>query len=81
MPAVILPQVLLCGLFVPHERMAELLEWVSWALPMTYAYDALIRVTSHSDPGGRLLIDVAVMAGATLIALALGAATLPRRTP
>jgi ABC-2 type transport system permease protein len=81
MPAAILPQVLLCGLLVPRERMADLLEWVSWGLPMTYAYEALSRATTDSDPGVRLLGDVAVVAGATLIALALGAATLQRRTP
>jgi ABC-2 type transport system permease protein len=81
MPAAILPQLLLCGLFVPRERMADLLEWVSWALPMTYAYEALSRVTTESDPGARLLADVAVVVAASLIALALGAATLRRRTP
>jgi ABC-2 type transport system permease protein len=81
MPAAILPQLLLCGLFVSRERMADLLEWVSWALPMTYAYEALSRATTDPDPSARLLVDVAVVAGATLLALALGAATLPRRTP
>jgi ABC-2 type transport system permease protein len=81
MPAAILPQFLLCGLLVPRERMAEVLEWVSWALPMTYAYEALSRATEDPDPGARLVVDVAVVAGATLIALALGAATLRRRTP
>jgi ABC-2 type transport system permease protein len=81
MPAAILPQLLLCGLFVPRERMAELLEWVSWALPMTYAYEALSRATTESDPGARLLADAAVVVAASLIALALGAATLRRRTP
>jgi ABC-2 type transport system permease protein len=81
MPAAILPQLLLCGLFVSRERMADLLEWVSWALPMTYAYEALSRATTEPDPSARLLVDIAVVAGATLAALALGAATLPRRTP
>ena len=81
MPAVILPQLLLCGLFVSRERMADFLEWISWGLPMTYAYEALRRATTESDPGTRLLADVAVVVGATLIALALGAATLRRRTP
>jgi ABC-2 type transport system permease protein len=81
MPAAILPQLLLCGLFVSRERMADLLEWVSWALPMTYAYEALSRVTTEADAGGRLLVDVALVAAASVIALALGAATLRRRTP
>jgi ABC-2 type transport system permease protein len=60
--------------------MADLLEWISWLLPMTYAYEALSRAVTESDPGVELLADVAVIAGATLIALALGAATLRRRT-
>jgi ABC-2 type transport system permease protein len=81
MPAAILPQLLLCGLFVPRESMANLLEWISWVLPMTYAYEALSRTTTDSDPGAQLLADVTVVVGATLIALALGAATLKRRTP
>ena len=39
MPAFILPQLLLCGLFVPRERMAGALETLANALPATYAYD------------------------------------------
>jgi ABC-2 type transport system permease protein len=35
MPAVLLPQLLLCGLIVPRERMASLLEAISDVLPMT----------------------------------------------
>jgi ABC-2 type transport system permease protein len=81
MPAAILPQILLCGLLVPRERMADLLEWISWGLPMTYAYEALSRAVTESDPSVRLLADLSVVAGATLIALVLGAATLRRRTP
>ena len=80
MPAVILPQVLLCGLLVPRDLMAPVLEWVSWLLPMTYAYDGLSRATS-GDTGVRVAVDLAVVAGTILVALALGAATLRRRTP
>jgi ABC-2 type transport system permease protein len=79
MPAVILPQVLLCGLLVPRERMAPLLEWASWGLPMSYAYDGLARATTGAT-GGWVAVDVAVVAGTILVALALGAATLRRRT-
>ena len=80
MPAVILPQVLLCGLLVPRDLMAPVLEWVSWLLPMTYAYDGLARATS-GDTGVRVAVDLAVVVGTILVALALGAATLRRRTP
>ena len=80
MPAVILPQILLCGLLVPRERMADVLEAVSYVLPMTYAYDALARATS-GDTGPELVVDVAVVTASILLALGLGAATLRRRTP
>jgi ABC-2 type transport system permease protein len=80
MPAFILPQILLCGLLVPRELMTSLLEWVSWGLPMSYAYDALARAASD-DLGGRLAVDALVLTGAIVLALALGATTLRRRTP
>ncbi|HSL64012.1 MAG TPA: ABC transporter permease [Gaiellaceae bacterium] len=80
MPAVILPQLLLCGLLVPRELMVPLLEWVSALLPMTYAYDGLARATS-GEGGAELALDVAVVLGSIVVALALGAATLRRRTP
>jgi len=80
MPAVILPQLLLCGLLVPRDEMAEPLQWISAALPMTYAYDALARATA-GEVDRRLALDVAVVLGSIVVALALGAATLRRRTP
>jgi len=81
LPAFLLPQILLCGLLVPRDQMAEWLQWVSAVLPMTYAYDALSRAASDSDLGWRFVLDVVVVVGATLVALVLGAATLRRRTP
>jgi ABC-2 type transport system permease protein len=80
MPAVVFPQVLLCGLLVPREAMPSLLEGISWLLPLTYAYDALARVTT-GDVDGRLWLDVGVVLAAVVLALALGATTLRRRTP
>jgi ABC-2 type transport system permease protein len=80
MPAFVFPQLLLCGLFVARDQMAGALEAVSYALPLTYAYDALDRVTSDGSLGGRGTADVLVTCGVILLALALGAATLRRRT-
>ena len=81
MPAIVFPQMLLCGLIVAREDMAGVLEAVSNVLPLTYAYDALARVTRGDSLGGRFALDVAVMLCATLLALVLGALTLRRRTP
>jgi ABC-2 type transport system permease protein len=79
MPAFVLPQILLAGLILPRERMAEALEAVSDFLPLTYAYDALARATAD-DLGSRLALDVAVLSGCIVLALILGATTLRRRT-
>ncbi|HEX8959038.1 MAG TPA: ABC transporter permease [Solirubrobacterales bacterium] len=81
MPAIVFPQLLLCGLFVARAKMAGILQTVSDALPLTYAFEALNRVTTLGYLGSRGRLDVIVIAGATLLLLALGAATLRRRTP
>jgi ABC-2 type transport system permease protein len=80
MPAVVFPQVLLGGLFVPREHMVRVLEIISNALPLTYAYDALARVTHGEDWNADLMRDVVVMVGAIALSLLFGAATLRRRT-
>ena len=81
MPAVVLPQLLLCGLFVARDQMADWLRVISAFLPLTYAYDALARIAAGGPYGWRFAFDVAVTVGATLVALTLGAVTLRRRTP
>lgn len=80
MPAIIIPQLLLAGLFLPRERMPQALQTISDALPFTYAYDALTKVAAN-DIDSRLWLDVAVICGCIALALVLGAATLRRRTP
>ena len=44
--------------------------------PLTYAYDALSRVTQSRGLGAWFVIDLCVVIRSTLLALALGAATL-----
>lgn len=80
MPAVVLPQILLCGLIVARDQMAPLLEWLSNLLPLTYAYDALASATQAGELDAALAQDVAIVAGFIVVALAAGAATLRRRT-
>ncbi len=80
MPAVLLPQILLCGLFVARAQMPRALRVASDALPVSYAYDGLDRVARGSTDG-RLLIDLAVVLGTVALAVGLGSTTLRRRTP
>jgi ABC-2 type transport system permease protein len=79
MPAVVIPQILLCGLFVPRDLLPDVLGAVSDVLPLSYAVDAMQHLTRSSSTG-QVWQDLAVVAGFALAGLALGAATLRRRT-
>jgi ABC-2 type transport system permease protein len=80
MPAIVLPQILLCGLLVPREQMAAGLEAVASVLPLTFAFDALDEVAAGGGGLGDVGGEIAVLAGICALALALGALTLRRRT-
>ncbi|MCB5170459.1 ABC transporter permease [Streptomyces bambusae] len=81
MPAVIFPQLLLCGLFAPRDTMQPVLEGISNVLPMSYAVDGMTEVLTHPDLTAAFVRDALVVAGCALLVLGLGAATLRRRTP
>jgi ABC-2 type transport system permease protein len=80
MPAVIFPQLLLCGLFTPRDNMHPVLETISDVLPMSYAVDGMNEVLRHTDMTAAFVRDALIVAGCALLVLALGAATLRRRT-
>ena len=80
MPAFVLPQILLCGLFVARDQLPPVLEAISNVLPLSYATDAMQTLVRTSDTGD-VWQDVAVVAAFAVAALGLGAATLRRRTP
>ncbi|NKI44667.1 ABC transporter permease [Streptomyces physcomitrii] len=80
MPAVIFPQLLLCGLFTARARMQPVLEALSDVLPMSYAVDGMNEVLRHPEVTGAFVRDTSVVAGSALLVLVLGAATLRRRT-
>jgi ABC-2 type transport system permease protein len=80
MPAIVLPQFLLCGLLVPRDQMGAVLEAVSWVLPLSYAVDAMQRITVEANVSARTLVDLAVVVAAIALCVVLGAATLRRRT-
>ncbi len=80
MPVFVIPQLLVCGLFLPITQMPDLLQAAAYYLPLTYATDALSSIvanTTITDEAWRnLWVVLAFTAGAVL----LGALTLPRRT-
>jgi ABC-2 type transport system permease protein len=79
MPAVVVPQMLLCGLLVPRDALPDVLSAISDVLPLSYAVDAMSTLTSTTDTGD-VWRNLAVVALFAVGGLALGAATLSRRT-
>jgi ABC-2 type transport system permease protein len=76
---VILPQLLLSGLFLARNQMPRVLEVFSDVLPLSYAIDAINHLLVGDT--GEIWPQVAVLTGFIVGALALGVATLRRRTP
>lgn len=82
MPALVFPQLLLCGLFLPRDQMPRAAEVISDFLPLTYAVEAMQGVQAGvdgavADGTWTHLLVVVVIAG---VVLALGTLTLGRRT-
>jgi ABC-2 type transport system permease protein len=80
MPALVLPQVLLCGLFVPRDGLPAVLHAVSDVMPLSYAVDSMQQVQTSSSLTGDFWADLAVITGFVVALLVAGAATLRRRT-
>jgi ABC-2 type transport system permease protein len=80
MPAFILPQMLLCGLFVPLSQMPTVLRYIADVLPLTYAVKAMKGVADEAAVSSDTYLYVAIVVGFALVAVLLGAATLRRQT-
>jgi ABC-2 type transport system permease protein len=78
MPALVIPQILLCGLFVARDDLPPVLRQVSDVLPLSYAVDAMRKVSRDSDPA--LWGDLALVAAFAVAGLVLGALTLRRQS-
>lgn len=80
-PVMIIPQLVLCGLLVPRDQMADWLYVLSSALPLTYGVEAINAVILEADATGDLFKNLGIVAACVLGLLAVAAASLRRRTP
>jgi ABC-2 type transport system permease protein len=80
MPAFVLPQFLIGGLFVPLASMPDLLESIAYFLPLTYVIDALTSVVKNTEITGDMWRDLWVVIGFAIGAILLGGLTLKRKT-
>lgn len=80
MPLTVFPQLLASGVILPRDQMADWLQTLSDFFPLTYAVEALQQVGAHAEPTATMWADIGIVSGVIVVALALGALTLPRRT-
>ena len=80
LPVVVIPQLLLCGLFQPRDEMATVLQWAADLMPLSYAVEALQYVAQQPSVGVDFARDLTVVLLCAIAALILAAATLRRRT-
>lgn len=79
MPALVFPQALLGGIFVPRESMPDVLRSISDWLPLTHAIEAFQDVAASTDTAEAWREIEIVLAWAVAFVI-LGALTLRRRT-
>lgn len=80
MPVVVVPQILLCGLFVAREQMNDALDAISGVLPLTFSVDALQEIAGNIDATETMWQDTMVMGGIVVGVLVLASLTLRRQT-
>jgi ABC-2 type transport system permease protein len=80
LPAVVFPQLLVCGLFVPRALMAGALQGLADVFPLSYAVDGVRRAADSTTWSGTLTLDLVVIAACIPLALGVGALTLQRRS-
>lgn len=79
MPALIFPQLLVCGLFVAREHMARPLQWFADVMPLTYSVDAMKQISAHTHWPVQLTQDLLIVVGFAVASLILGSITIRRQ--
>lgn len=77
---ILMPQVLLCGLFIPIAAMEEPLQWVSFFLPLTYSVDAMQQVALNAEWTTDLSKDLLIVVLFGILSLVAGSLTIRRQT-
>jgi ABC transporter DrrB family efflux protein len=81
MPALLFPQVLLGGIFVPRDQMPDVLRVIGDWLPLSHAIDALNAVARDTHDAGWVWGQIAIVGAWVVGAVVVGSITLRRRTP
>lgn len=81
MPALVIPQILLGGIFLPRDQLPGVLRVIGDWLPLSHAINALDAVATDSHGAAYIGCELVIIAAYAVGAIVLGAVTLRRRTP
>jgi ABC transporter DrrB family efflux protein len=76
MPAFVLPQFLMCGLFIARDQMVDGLYYLSGLMPLSYIVEAMRSIQVSQSWTGEVTKDLGILLAFTVGSLVLGALTL-----
>ncbi len=76
---ILMPQVLLCGLFISIDSLEKPLQWVAYFLPLTYSVDAMQQVAQNTNWTTDLTKDLVIVVFFGLLSLIIGSLTIRRQ--
>jgi len=79
-PLIIVPQIFLCGLFIPISQLPNYLEWISKFLPLTYGVEGIKALMLQGQSLLDIGKDIGVLVAYALVLLILASLTLRRGT-
>lgn len=79
-PALVFPQILLGGVFLPRDTMPDVLHAISDWLPLSHVIDALNAIAKDTEGANYIGMKILIILAFAIGAVILGSATLRRRT-
>lgn len=75
-PLMIVPQGLLSGLIFPIKTMPTILQWLSWAMPLTYANNALRDIMIKGKDLASVSFDIYILSAFAIAMIVLAAISI-----
>ena len=80
-PLIILPQIFLCGVIFPMDRMNDVLQWIGKFLPLKYGVDGMREIMIYGKSLLDLGFDIGILAAFVIVMSILAAVGLRRGQP
>jgi ABC-2 type transport system permease protein len=79
-PLIIVPQIFLCGLFIPMSQLPNYLEWIAKFLPLTYGVEGIKALMLQGQGLVDIGKDIGILAAYAVVLSVLASLTLRRGT-